>query len=225
MQIEAYIIDTETTGFQDPIEVIELGALGLTDPVTLTVADRINTRYRPAKPIELGALATHHILDEELVDCCPSSSLLLPLMVYAIGHNVDYDCRALGIVGEVKRIDTCCLAKYLVPGLTGYSQSALIYHFYRHQAREWLTGAHSAYTDVVNCHRLLAKLQELAGCQTWEELWRLSEQARIPKTIGFGKHKGKKIEELDAGYCQWYLKQNDIDQYMAKAMKMRLGWE
>ena len=222
---EAYIIDTETTGFKDPVEVIELGALGLKDLGTLAIADEVNMRFRPSKPIELGALATHHIMDEELVDCPPSSELQLPDMVYAVGHNVDFDCRALGIIGEVKRIDTCCLAKLLAPRLSGYSQSALIYHFYRSQAREWLTGAHSAYTDVINCRRLLAALLPLAGVTTWEELWLLSERARVPREIDFGKYKGKKITEIPVDYCQWYLRQADVDEYMAKAMKARLGWE
>src|SRR6218665_2225992 len=54
--------------------------------------ERCEHPNHPKKPIELGALATHHILDEELADCPPASGFSLPPGTeYLIGHDVDYD--------------------------------------------------------------------------------------------------------------------------------------
>lgn len=70
-------------------------------------------RYNPGKPITFGALATHHIMDEELVDCTPVASFTLPgHMDYMIGHNVDFDWEVNGRP-EVKRICTLALARKL----------------------------------------------------------------------------------------------------------------
>ena len=53
-----------------------------------TVTNPFVQRYNPGKPITLGALATNHIMDEELVDCPSASSFRLPDDVgYIIGHN------------------------------------------------------------------------------------------------------------------------------------------
>lgn len=85
----AYIFDSETTGLNNP-ELVEAAWLQL--GAVLAVTGEFLQRYKPSKPIELGALATSHILDEELVECPPHDSFKLPEdATYLIGHNVDYD--------------------------------------------------------------------------------------------------------------------------------------
>lgn len=72
-------------------------------------------RYNPGKPITFGALATHHIMDEELVDCPLASSFTLPGHVdYIIGRNVDFDWEVIG-KPEIKHICTLALAHKLWP--------------------------------------------------------------------------------------------------------------
>ncbi|MEX5322908.1 3'-5' exonuclease, partial [Pseudomonas shirazica] len=61
----AYIFDSETTGLNNP-ELVEAAWLQL--GAGLAVTGEFLQRYKPSKPIELGALATSHILDEELAD-------------------------------------------------------------------------------------------------------------------------------------------------------------
>jgi len=63
------IFDTESTGLIEP-RVIEAAWLKVPDPNGLPT-ERFLQRYNPHKPIALGALATHHIYDEELTDCPP----------------------------------------------------------------------------------------------------------------------------------------------------------
>jgi len=105
----ALIFGTKTTGIHEPA-IVQAAWLMVKDPFMLTVVERFEQRYNPGKPIELGALATHHILDEELADCPPASGFSLPPGTeYLIGHDVDYDWQVIG-APPVKRICTLALA-------------------------------------------------------------------------------------------------------------------
>ena len=97
------IFDTEATGIKEPV-LIEAAWVELKSLDPFLVTNPFVQRYNPGKPITLGALATHHIMDEELVDCPPASSFTLPGHVdFIIGHNVDFDWEVIG-KPEIKRI-------------------------------------------------------------------------------------------------------------------------
>jgi exodeoxyribonuclease X len=51
-------------------------------------------------------------------------------------------------------------------------------------------------------------------------LFIMSETARIPKYITFGKHKGTAIKDLDPSYVTWLLRQDDLDPYLRKAIEV-----
>ena len=130
----AIIFDTEATGIKDPV-LIEAAWIEVDSLETLVLSNPFEQRYNPGKPITLGALATHHIMDEELTDCPPASSFSLPKDVgYIIGHNVDFDWEVIG-KPEVKRICTLALARKIWPDLDSHTQSALLYHLERRSAR------------------------------------------------------------------------------------------
>ncbi|TWH63855.1 exodeoxyribonuclease X [Azomonas agilis] len=219
----AYIFDSETTGFQEP-HLVEAAWLKLDTPSTLAVTEEFLQRYRPGKPIELGALATCHILDEELLDCPPHTQFKLPADAhYLIGHNVDYDWSVIG-QPDLKRICTAALSRDLWPDADSHSQSALIYLHYRTEARDLLRNAHAALDDVKNCRLLLIKILEALKARgqtvsSWEALWQYSEAARIPKVMAFGKHKGLPIKDLPSDYRAWLLRQPDVDPYLVKALR------
>lgn len=213
------LFDTETTGTKEP-QIIEAAWLELSDPVHLTVLSTFEQRYRPSKPIELGALATHHIYDEELTHCPPHTEFTLPdTLRYLIGHNVDYDWEVAGRP-EVRRICTLALSRHFHPDLDSHSQSAMIYQINRADARQRLRHAHSALADVRNCYVLLQHLIGQAGAiRSWDELWMLSEKARIPRVMPFGKHRGTPIGNIPADYKAWLLRQDDLDPYLMKALQ------
>ena len=220
----AIIFDTETTGTQQP-QVIEAACLRLDHPCTLNITEDYEARFQASEPISLGALATHHILDEELEGCPPASSFKLPADVtYLIGHNIDYDWEVIG-QPDVKRICTLALARRFYPDLDSHSQSALMYYFARSQARERLQNAHSALADVKNCLFILQAMQnEIGHPDSWEGLWQISEQARIPIIMPFGKHRGELIADLPVDYQDWILRQDGLDPYVkAAVIKSRKG--
>jgi len=80
-----------------------------------------------------------------------------------------------------------------------------------------LRGAHSAAADVRFCHKVLLAIIEQLEIESLGTLWQASEEARIPKIMTFGKHKGKPVSEVDAGYIQWYRRQPDTDPYLLMA--------
>lgn len=221
--MSAYIFDSETTGLNAP-HLIEAAWLKLHSVSSLIVTDEFLQRYKPGKPIELGALATSHILDEELADCDPYDTFSMPEdTAYLIGHNVDYDWRVLG-EPDVKRICTKALSKKLWPAADSHSQSAMIYLHYRAKAKSLLRNAHAALDDVKNCRLLLVKILDTLAVNldrpvsSWEELWEISQDARIPTVISFGKHKGMAIAELPNDYKRWLLNQADLDPFVRQAL-------
>ena len=224
----AIIFDTETTGVTEPV-IVEAAWLSMTGPDECKIADEFLQRYNPGKPIELGAMATHHILDADVADCPPAAVFRLPEGTeYLIGHNIDFDWR---VVGEppIKRICTLALSRYLHPELDEHTQSAMLYHYSADRAytRERLRNAHSALADVRNCHTLLADLlDELEmreeinpACVDWDAIWQISERARVPTVMAFGKHKGERIADIPGDYKAWLLRQPDVDPYLAKALR------
>jgi len=219
----AYIFDSETTGLNDP-HLVEAAWLKLSSTSSIAVTDSFLQRYKPGKPIELSALATSHILDEELEGFAPHTSFKLPVDTeYLIGHNIDYDWRVIG-QPNVKRICTRALSGRLWPDADSHTQSAMIYLHYRNEATALLRNAHAALDDVKNCRLLLVKiLDDLAArlgrpVNDWEELWQISEDARIPTVISFGKHKGTAISDLPSDYKRWLLNQSDLDPFLRKAL-------
>jgi len=215
--MEVVIFDTETTGKNDPA-LIEAAWLVVEQINPLITGDSFCERYKPEKPIELGALAVHHILDEDLLDCSPAETFKLPEDVkYIIGHSIDYDWTVIESP-NIKRICTLALARKVWPNIDAYSQSALLYYLDRENAKEILKNAHSAAADIRICAKILSEICKKLNVITIENLWHLSEEARIPSVMPFGKHKGLAIADVPDDYKRWLLNQDNIDPYLIQAL-------
>lgn len=216
----AIVFDTETTGVNDPA-LIEAAWARLDGPAEMRVVERFEQRYAPGRPIELGAMAVHHIIDADLQGCPPATSFRLPPDVeYLIGHNVDFDWQVAGSP-PLRRIDTLCLARKVWPELDAYSLGALTYHLNDPaEARARLRDAHAAAADVELCVALLrAIVARLGSVASWQALWAHSEAARVPSVMPFGKHKGVPIAEVPADYKRWLRGQADVDPYLKRALE------
>ena len=214
----AIIFDTETTGKNEAV-LIEAAWIRLDSVNPFSLSEKFNQRYNPKKPIELGALATHHILDEELKDCPDYTEFNLPENTeYLIGQNIDYDWNIIG-QPNIKRICTLALSRMVWPELDAHNQSALLYFVDRQNARDKLKNAHSALADVENCAFILEKLISKLNVMSVEDLWKISEKARIPSHMTFGKHKGVAIADIPRDYKAWLLNQDNVDPYLRKALE------
>ncbi|MBO3274160.1 3'-5' exonuclease [Pseudomonas schmalbachii] len=232
----AIVFDTETTGIGPHDEIIEAGWIILPDdPMELNSEEPAVYRhhrelFRPSVPIALGAMATHHIVPEDLEFCRPSSEFSLPPdITYLVGHHVDFDWRMAG-QPNVRRICTLALSRTLFPQLDSHTQSAMLYHLFsgnRRYIRTRLKSAHAALDDAENCLLLLTRLLEVLGTSlgvhptTWDELWQISEQARVPSVMPYGVHRGTSIADLPDDYVSELTQQSDLDPYLLQALRAR----
>lgn len=218
----ALLLDTETTGFKEP-QYIEVAYLPIYRNLTCEASQSFYQRYKPSKPIEFGALATHHIVMEDLLDCPATGTFKLPSITqYLIGHNIDYDCDVLG-KPAIKRICTLALARKAYPQLDSHSLGALMYALFGSGARDKIKGAHSALNDIQMNFEIFCRLKKDLNFQTLDEAHTCSEDARIPTVMPFGKHKGTPIKDIPYGYMTWCFKQEDMDIYVLQAFRRHLA--
>lgn len=234
----AVIFDTETTGTAQP-KLIEAAGIIFDhgdEALNLVPTVRFHERFNPGESSSFGALATHHILDAELVDLPSASTFDMTEWFvacgdfqYLIGHNVDYDWEVIG-KPVVKRICTLALFRRFWPQLDSHSLGAVAYFVLgQAEARELLKGkAHGAVADCEVTRHILARCVKAVKASgfpaTWEGLWQCSEWARVPTHFPFGKHRGEPIAELPKDYVQWALKSLiDIDAYLRTALERQLA--
>ncbi|MEB6665430.1 DUF3820 family protein [Acinetobacter vivianii] len=228
--MQAIILDTETHTLNGlPIEIayapieIENGKLSLDKK---QIFDQL---YQVGQPISYAAMAVHHILESDLVGQPFYNKFQLPAQTtYIIGHNVDYDIAAIARCGvdvsQLKPICTLALARHVWENAEAHNISALIYLISKgsDKAREMLKGAHRADADIILTANILMHIIHQLNIQDIEQLYIASEEARIPKSITFGKHKGTAIQDLPADYIQWLMRQDDLDPYLRKALEAKL---
>ena len=233
----AYIFDTETTGKIDS-QLIEAAwlkvVMGADDnpahyderilPVKMYgVTDDYIERFKPSKKIDFGAMATHHIIEDDLTECRPHTEFKLPDDAqYLIGHNIDFDWKVIG-VPDIKRIDTLALARCLWRDDDGHAQSACAYRIDLDYAQRATKNAHNALADVNICLQILDHVCHYWHIRSFTELHQLSEKARIPTIMSFGKHAGLAMDRVPLDYKQWYARQSDTDPYVIRAMKGEAG--
>jgi exodeoxyribonuclease X len=224
--MQAIILDTETHTLNgQPIEIAYAPIQIHDGKLTLDKSQIFDQLYRVDEPISYAAMAVHHILESELVDQPHYTSFSLPQdTTYIIGHNIDYDIRALekcGVdISKIKAICTLALARLVWPDAEAHNISALIYMITKGsaKARDMIKKAHRADMDIILTANILMHEIHHLKIQTIEELYTASEDARIPRTINFGKHRGTAIADLPADYMQWLLRQEDLDPYLRKAI-------
>lgn len=233
---KACIVDTETTDADDPRPC----EIAHTEPFESPHRDMFGdeplrvtqSRWNPLKPINFGAMAIHHIVDSMVVECPPWTEFKLPECQYLIGHNVDFDWKALG-KPDVKRICTLALSRQLWPSTDSHTLGAMLYMLDIPYAMTFARGAHGAGTDVMLCGKLLTYIMATGrgvNIFTMEDLWQWSEEARVPERLTFGKHGPKDgqpgmlcrdVRRLDPGYFKWLMSSCDQvrdDPYLKKAL-------
>ena len=177
-------------------------------------------RYKPSEPISFGAMAVHHIVDEDQVKCLPYTAFKFPKNLnikYLIGHNIDYDIAAVnraGIAtGEFKAICTLAMARFLWPNLDSHTLSAVALYVSKNRGKTAhdLRFAHSALNDCRTTISVLIAIIHEAGISSFEELYEFSEKARYPTHIFYGKYRGWAIKDLDDRDLHWLFNKTEDD--------------
>lgn len=242
--VRVFIADTECTGTDAAKDqVIELAMMDL--PATpdafmkakLEDLPMFHSLYGHTVPMALGALVAHRIPSTELEG--------LPLfdrdnrmgkggagqIGYMIGHNVDFDSDFMNNQG-CKRICTLALARSLFVGLDSYQQSAVLLHIGRitGKGEAWaldlIKNAHRADADVLNCARvfkyliyLISRNRPVVGGYSWEDIYQVSLEARIPEYMTFGKFKGEHVRDVAPSWAEWYETQDNTYPFVIAALR------
>ena len=225
--MNALILDTETHDMNGyPIEIAhvpcDFNKLGVLQIVDDLLFDKF---YSCPEPISFGAMAVHHIIEADLINKPSYNTFRLPQGVtYLIGHNIDYDIKAVQKCDnsiQVKGICTLALSRMVWPDVPAHNLSALYYMIAggTDQTRKELRNAHNAAADIMFTATILRELIKLTGIKDMQSLYLLSEKARIPTKMTFGKHGGMLIKDVPADYKVWLLKQSDLDPYLRKALE------
>ena len=225
--MNALILDTETHDMNGyPIEIAhvpcDFNKLGVLQIVDDLLFDKF---YSCPEPISFGAMAVHHIIESDLINKPSYNTFRLPQGVtYLIGHNIDYDIKAVQKCDnsiQVKGICTLALSRMVWPDVPAHNLSALYYMIAggTDQTRKELRNAHNAAADIMFTATILRELIKLTGIKDMQSLYLLSEKARIPTKMTFGKHNGMLIKDVPADYKVWLLKQSDLDPYLRKALE------
>ena len=225
--MNALILDTETHDMNGyPIEIAhvpcDFNKLGVLQIVDDLLFDKF---YSCPEPISFGAMAVHHIIEADLINKPSYNTFRLPQGVtYLIGHNIDYDIKAIQKCDnsiQVKGICTLALSRMVWPDVPAHNLSALYYMIAggTDQTRKELRNAHNAAADIMFTATILRELIKLTGIKDMPSLYLLSEKAKKKKKMTFGKHSGMLIKDVPADYKTWLLKQSDLDPYLRKALE------
>lgn len=225
--MNALILDTETNKLSGyPIEIAHISCSFEQGVLRIDGGSAFDEYFSCPEPIELGAMATHHILESDIADKPSYVVFRLPENTeYLIGHNIDYDIQAVKLCDasiNVKGICTLALARMVWDELETHNLTAMYYHVMNadlETARKHLRNAHNARWDIYFTGVVLQAIVEKLAIKDINSLYQMSEIARIPKRINFGKHRGELIDELPDSYIAWLLKQPDLDPYLTKALK------
>lgn len=225
--VKLLFLDTETTGLSADDRLCQL-AYKIEDTV-------VNELFNPGVDIGVGAMAVHHITNEQVADkprfkdsshYQALKSLLESDDVILVAHNAPFDVGMIEREGlKVKKfICTLKLARYLLkddPAFDKYSLQHLRYGYgITHEAI-----AHDAFGDIVILEevfdRLYTKALRDAAAKgaaigvvynqqsILDRTLALSmNKFTLIKTMNFGKHEGKQLVDLiktEPGYIDWVL--------------------
>jgi exodeoxyribonuclease X len=210
--------DTETTGNgeRDRLVQIAVKERGSAAPV-------LNALYKPPRPISIESMAIHHITEKmvaerpqfvEAPEYKGTKELFEHEDTLSIAHNATFDVAMLARE-DIAPFQTICTYKVARALDTNETIGT-----YRLQHLRYKLGlevdavAHDAWGDVLVLEalfeRLLEKMVKEEGSEEGAiaKMIEISERPLLFTTLRFGKHKGKKIDEVartDRSYLEWLL--------------------
>src|SRR6266699_3181021 len=218
------VLDTETTGLDpETADIVELGVVILPDLYPF------RSLVKPSMPIELRAMATHHITELMVSEERDVSTVMLasPLVkaTTLVAHNAGFDrgyIEKSKLLPELPWVCTWRCARQIWPEAPFHSNQVLRY---------WLgldlelhTGfgmdimkqpPHRALPDAwVTAHILKRMLVE----HLIDDLIELTKQPILSTICHFGMHRGNPWEKVPKPYLRWLInKEFDADTiYTAK---------
>lgn len=217
------VIDFETTGLgPEDSCVCEAAFVQIEEGPTIT--DRWESLVKPTTAMDLSALATHHItIDEAESGGIPWDEAVEWLTsgvapIHYAAHYADFDRGFFNPAGAYW-IDTYKVALRLWPDSPSFSNSVLRYYLELKLDAKDAMPPHRAGPDAWVTANILLKALEKADLR---QLIQWSNEPAYLTKIGFGKHRGKRFDELPRDYLEWLLR-SDMEPAVHAAARRVLG--
>lgn len=203
-------LDCETTGLEDEDRIIEVAAVRFSLDEEF---DSTETLIDPRRKIPPASTEIHHITDA-MIAGKPTIDTILPGLASFIGkhpivgHNIPFDIKMLMLASqechfaasfqENDLIDTLRLARIYGESPRN-SLVGLREHFQLPDGN-----AHRAMDDVRTNIAVFRKL--IKPYPSFQELKKNLAKPILMKVFPFGKHKGRRIQEIPTQYLEWIVR-------------------
>ena len=208
------IIDTETTGAAEEDQVVEVAAVVLDDdPPAMTA---VTSLVASPVMVHVEARATHHITDTEIQSGIPVEKLadFLPRADVMAAHSAAFDLRLLlqsGVPRDALPPRVICTrqcARHVFPDAPSHSNQVLRYWLELALPMPLVHPPHRALTDAIVTAALLERLR---AHHSVDRLVEMTSEPVLLTTVRFGKHRGKKWDEVDTDYLRWVAATPDFE--------------
>lgn len=209
------VIDFETTGFPPKAGIVEIGHTDITIGEKTTVEGPFATLHNPGMPIELGAMAVHHIQDKDVANATHPQTKLDNLHAdadYMVAHNAAFEMKFY--VPPIPMLCTLKIAYRLYPDAPQHTNQVLRYYLGLNDLpEEKCMPAHRAGPDTYTTARVfLEMLKKISATKVpLDELVRWSAEPPHMPRCPIGQHRGKPWAEVDSGFLNWMLKQPTME--------------
>lgn len=204
------VVDTETTGIDDPAEMVEIG---WTDVRLFPDGWQIergpeSVLVNPGMPISFPAMAVHHITEDECRFGADPDEVRSQVSAGAnilCAHNWAFDSRFLRT--QLPYICTLKAARVIWPDLQGHSNGSIRYELGLCIGDERTQPSHRAGPDTWVTAHILLKLLETHAV---EQLLDISRNPVRLLKMPFGKHYGVPFSQIDGSYLDWLVTKSDM---------------
>ncbi len=240
------LFDTETTGNSIEDRIIQVGAMILDDNNNVEIYDELCSTV---VPIKIKAMSIHGITPELIENKVPlvETSFYEKLEAlnneenFLVAHHMPFDMGMMkkeGFKSKFRIIDTLRVARHLLTeekskGLQYLRYSLKLYKGEQAEADKYniTIKAHDAIGDVLVMKLLFSYLktvivEKFPNDNPMIKMQELTSTPIFIETFTFGKHKGKRIEEIyhkDRGYIDWMIKNINLDVDMQYTLDSIMG--
>jgi len=217
------VLDFETTGFPPEAGIVEIGWTDVTFEaetrggelcLDVEVGEWQSELVNPGRPIEVGAMAIHHIEDADLVGKRKPDVVLkelIPGVDVFVAHNAKFEQEFFNTDG-VPWICTYKLALRCVPTAPNHQNQTLRYFLKTPVNKESCFPPHRAGPDsYVTAHTLAKFIEDLIGKLSIETMIKWSSEPPVFPTCPIGKFRGKPWSEVEMGFLMWCTRQPSME--------------
>lgn len=220
------VIDFETTG-EDPAssDIIEVGWCDVMPDGT--VCHAWNMLVQPSRPIEVEAMAVHHLTDDDVANGHSTeewhAALLEDGPVAFVAHRSSFeasfwpDC-------PLPWICTYKAALRIWPDAPRHSNQVLRYWLGLDLDSHLAMPPHRAGPDAYVTAHIFSRMLGQEGVNRLRRLLAWTREPGLLPRCNFGTHRGAAWPDVPAGYLEWMLKQSDMNEdalYSARTELLR----